>query len=95
MSVTTQTNPDDTGIGQRLKDSVLAAILTLVLCIPIIMLHAEADNDGALYLIYRPVTVAVKVKLSPVCVPAEESTTTVAELAAATTAVVSEPELVL
>ena len=64
MSVTTQTNPDDTGIGQRLKDSVLAAILTLVLCIPIIMLHAEADNDGALYLIYRPVTVAVMMAIT-------------------------------
>jgi len=59
MSVATPTNPDDAGMGQRLKDSVLAALLTLVLCIPIILLHAEADNDGALYLIYRPITVAV------------------------------------
>jgi branched-chain amino acid transport system permease protein len=39
---------------QRLKDSLAAALLTFFLCFPIILLHAEADNDGALYLTWRP-----------------------------------------
>src|SRR6202453_1781467 len=39
---------------QRLKDSLAAALLTFFLCFPIILLHAEADNDGNLYLTWRP-----------------------------------------
>ena len=41
MSVTTQTNLDDTGIGQRLKDSVLAAVLTLVVLSPVLIWNAQ------------------------------------------------------
>src|ERR1700677_4984527 len=44
---------------QRLKDSLAAALLTFFLCFPIILLHAEADNDGALYLTWRPWAVVI------------------------------------
>jgi branched-chain amino acid transport system permease protein len=44
---------------ERLKDSAAAAVITFFLCFPIILLHAEADNDGNLFLTWRPVAVAV------------------------------------
>jgi branched-chain amino acid transport system permease protein len=44
---------------QRLKDSAAAAALTFFLCFPIILLHAEADNDGNLYLTWRPWAVVI------------------------------------
>ncbi len=46
-------------ISARLKDSAAAAVLTFLLAFPIIMLHAEADNDGTLYLTWRPIAVLV------------------------------------
>ena len=46
-------------LNDRLKDSAAAAALTFLLAFPIIMLHAEADNDGTLYLTWRPIAVAV------------------------------------
>ena len=49
---------DRGGVAGRLKDSLAAAILTFLLAFPIIMLHAEADNDGTLYLTWRPFAVA-------------------------------------
>ena len=56
---------DDAGIAGRVKESVYAALLTLVLCIPIILFRAEANqNDGTLELIWRPVAVAVLVSLA-------------------------------
>jgi branched-chain amino acid transport system permease protein len=42
-----------------LKDAFLAALLTLGLCFPVVALHAESDNDGNLFLIPRPLLVAV------------------------------------
>ena len=51
-------------IGQRLKDSALAALLTFVLCVPIIMFLAEADNDGVLRPIFRPTPVIVLMALA-------------------------------
>jgi branched-chain amino acid transport system permease protein len=47
------------GLATMLKDAVIAALLTLGLCFPVVALHAESDNDGNLYLIPRPVLVAV------------------------------------
>jgi branched-chain amino acid transport system permease protein len=52
------------GVAQRLKDSAIAAALTLVLCIPIIMFVAEADNDGVLYPRFRPIAVIVLMALA-------------------------------
>ncbi len=50
---------------QRLKDSGLAALLTLVLCIPIILLRTENDaNSGELTLILRPFAVLVLMALA-------------------------------
>jgi branched-chain amino acid transport system permease protein len=44
---------------QRLKDAAAAAALTFFLCFPIVLLHAEADNDGNLYLTWRPWAVVI------------------------------------
>src|SRR5271168_72789 len=43
----------------RVKDALAAAALTFFLCFPIILLHAEADNDGNLYLTWRPWAVVI------------------------------------
>ena len=48
-----------TGAATMVKDAFLAALLTLGLCFPVVALHAESDNDGNLYLIPRPLLVAV------------------------------------
>ena len=49
-----------TGIGAAMiKDAVAAAVLAFLLCFPIIMLHAESDNDGNLFLTWRPWAVLV------------------------------------
>ena len=56
---------DTAGVAGRLKESAYAALLTLVLCIPIILLHADADpNTGTLKLVWRPVAVLVFVVLA-------------------------------
>jgi branched-chain amino acid transport system permease protein len=47
------------GTGTMLKDAFLAALLTLGLCFPVVAFHAESDNDGNLYLIPRPLLVAI------------------------------------
>jgi len=55
----------DVGWARRLKDSAFAAVITLVLCIPIILFHADSDaNTGQLKLFWRPVAVAVFVGLA-------------------------------
>ena len=41
--------------GEALK----AAILTALLCVPIILFHAESDGEGVLYLIWRPWVVVI------------------------------------
>jgi branched-chain amino acid transport system permease protein len=46
-------------VTHRLKDAFAAAALTFFLCFPIILLHAEADNDGNLYLTWRPWAVVI------------------------------------
>jgi branched-chain amino acid transport system permease protein len=46
-------------LNVMLRDAFLAALLTFALCFPILMLHAESDNDGNLYLIWRPLSVGV------------------------------------
>jgi branched-chain amino acid transport system permease protein len=47
------------GASAMIKDGVAAAILTFALCFPIIMLHAESDNDGNLFLTWRPWAVLI------------------------------------
>ena len=46
-------------VAAVLKDGIAAAVLTFLLAFPIIMLHAEADNDGNLFLTWRPLTVLI------------------------------------
>ncbi len=56
---------EEAGIAGRLKESVKAALLTLVLCVPIILFHAESDpNSGTLELLWRPGAVAICVVLT-------------------------------
>src|ERR1700674_3738217 len=45
--------------ASTIKDGGAAAVLTFLLAFPIIMLHAEADNDGNLYLTWRPWAVLI------------------------------------
>ena len=47
------------GLSVRLKDAFAAAALTVLLCVPIILLHADADIDGVLHPIPRPWPVAI------------------------------------
>jgi len=47
------------GVTAMLKDAFIAALLTLGLCFPVIVLHAASDNDGNLYLIPRPLLTAI------------------------------------
>jgi branched-chain amino acid transport system permease protein len=46
-------------LAARLKDAAAAALLTVLLCVPIILLQAEADIDGVLHPIPRPWAVAI------------------------------------
>ncbi len=45
--------------GVRMKDAAAAAVLTVLLCVPIILIHADADIDGVLHPIPRPWAVAI------------------------------------
>jgi len=45
--------------GVRMKDATGAAVLTVLLCVPIILIHADADIDGVLQPIPRPWAVAI------------------------------------
>ena len=45
--------------GVRLKDATAATVLTVLLCVPIILFHADADIDGVLRPIPRPWAVAI------------------------------------
>ena len=66
ISLASPTQADEgAGIAERLRESLKAALLTLVLCVPIILFHADSDpNDGTMRLIWRPVAVAVFVALA-------------------------------
>jgi branched-chain amino acid transport system permease protein len=50
---------DGADFGARIKEAAGTAVLTVLLCMPIILFHAEADNDGVLYPIPRPWAVAI------------------------------------
>ncbi len=50
---------DGADLGARIKDAAAAAVLTVFLCVPIILFHAEADIDGVLHPIPRPGAVAI------------------------------------
>jgi branched-chain amino acid transport system permease protein len=48
------------GAGGALKEALIAALITLALCTPIIMFRTESDpNDGTLRLFFRPIAVLV------------------------------------
>jgi branched-chain amino acid transport system permease protein len=47
------------GVSARLKDAAAAAVLVVLLCMPIVFLHADADMDGVLHPIPRPWPVAI------------------------------------
>ncbi len=56
---------DAKGVGYALKEAVIAALITLALCTPIIMFRTDSDpNDGTLQLIFRPVAVLVFMALA-------------------------------
>jgi branched-chain amino acid transport system permease protein len=56
---------DERGFGYALKEAVIAALVTLALCTPIIMFRTESDpNDGTLQLIFRPIAVLVFMALA-------------------------------
>ena len=53
------------GAGYAFKEAVIAALITLLLCTPIIMFRTDSDpNDGTLQLIFRPVAVLVFMALA-------------------------------
>jgi branched-chain amino acid transport system permease protein len=55
IAMTTET----VGVSARLKDAAAAAVLVVLLCMPIVFLHADADMDGVLHPIPRPWPVAI------------------------------------
>ena len=53
------------GAGGALKEAIVAALITLALCTPIIMFRTESDpNDGTLQLFFRPIAVLVFMALA-------------------------------
>jgi branched-chain amino acid transport system permease protein len=50
---------DTADTGEMIKNSIAAAILTFALSFPILILHAESDNDGNLFLTWRPWAVLI------------------------------------
>ena len=51
---------EERGFGYALREAVIAALITLALCTPIIMFRTESDpNDGTLQLNFRPIAVLV------------------------------------
>jgi branched-chain amino acid transport system permease protein len=46
-------------LGARLKEAFAAALMTVLLCVPIILLRAEADSDGVLHPVPRYGAVAI------------------------------------
>ena len=56
---------DNRSAGGILKEAVVAAVITFLLCVPIIMFRADSDvNTGQLELNFRPIAVAVFVALA-------------------------------
>jgi len=60
MAAITQTSTGAPSLAvTHLKDAAAAAAITFFLCFPIILLHAEADVGGVLFLSWRPWAVAI------------------------------------
>jgi branched-chain amino acid transport system permease protein len=56
---------EERGFGHALREAVIAALVTLALCTPIIMFRTESDpNDGTLQLNFRPIAVLVFMALA-------------------------------
>ncbi len=49
----------DAALSARLKDACAAAVLTALLCVPIVLLRADSDNNGVLHATPRPGAVAI------------------------------------
>jgi len=59
MSAVSQAGSGGPNAVSHLKDALAAAAITFFLCFPIILLHAEADTLGVLFLSWRPWAVAI------------------------------------
>jgi len=57
-SAVAETN-EGADLGARLKEAIAAALLTVLLCVPIILLQAQADIDGVLHPVPRYWAVAI------------------------------------
>ena len=56
---------EERGFGHALREAVIAALITLALCTPIIMFRTDSDpNDGTLQLNFRPIAVLVFMALA-------------------------------
>jgi branched-chain amino acid transport system permease protein len=56
---------EERGFGHALREAVIAALVTLALCTPIIMFRTDSDpNDGTLQLNFRPIAVLVFMALA-------------------------------
>jgi branched-chain amino acid transport system permease protein len=56
---------EERGFGYALREAVIAALITLALCTPIIMFRTDSDpNDGTLQLNFRPIAVLVFMALA-------------------------------
>ncbi len=56
---------EERGFGYALREAVIAALITLALCTPIIMFRTNSDpNDGTLQLNFRPIAVLVFMALA-------------------------------
>ena len=63
MAVSAQT--EERGFGHALREAVIAALITLALCTPIIMFRMDSNpNDGTLELNFRPIAVLVFMALA-------------------------------
>jgi branched-chain amino acid transport system permease protein len=59
------TAAEERGFGHALREAVIAALITLALCTPIIMFRTDSDpNDGTLQLNFRPIAVLVFMALA-------------------------------
>ncbi len=60
MAATSQAEAGDKSVVMSyLKDALAAAAITALLCFPIILMHAEADGAGVLFISWRPKVVLV------------------------------------
>jgi branched-chain amino acid transport system permease protein len=60
-----EASPDEKNLGYALREAGIAALITLALCTPIILVRMDSDpNDGTLQLNWRPIAVLVFMALA-------------------------------